>query len=191
MKQCETLSLQRQWPVNKLGCRAQLQLPLILHPPPRLLSLSVGMYPHLKGNCVTHSTHAIFRRKKSCGFVPPSDFRLFTSSLSHPPRGLCSVGWLVADTLYSLVNTTDPQKPPRKIPQGSVPLKLLSCCERSGLLDKSVVPPVFKAKAAVYNLSTLDGIFIPTCSQLQVYINPDISIQSDSQSFATDVMEVF
>lgn len=52
-------------------------------PPPCLSSLPLrGMYPHLKGRCVTHSTHAIFRRKK---VVPPSDFRLFSSSLSHPP----------------------------------------------------------------------------------------------------------
>lgn len=88
-----------------------------------------GIDPLLKGHCVTHSTHAIFRRKRSWEFVPPSDFRLFSSSLSHP---LWAVWCWWTCCRYAILSPQHnrpnfyllgaSQKAPWKIPQGSGPL---------------------------------------------------------------------
>lgn len=107
MKQCATLSPSRQWPVNKLACRVQLPPPLILpHLLACLLSLSGGDV-FSSQRPLRHSFYTCyFQAEESCSsfwFLP-----LFIFSLSLIPRRLCCVGWLVADILYSLLNTTDP-----------------------------------------------------------------------------------
>lgn len=108
MKQCATLSLPRQWPVNKPCCRAQLHPPLILPHLLCLLSLSGGMYPHLKGHCVTHSTLDMLF---SGGRKVASLFLLLISASFHLhsliPRRLWSVGGLVAAIPYSHINRSN------------------------------------------------------------------------------------
>lgn len=143
MKQCITLSLPKQWPVDKLGCRAHI------HHPHTSFSVSSfsrgGVHPCLKSHYVTPSTNAILRRKRSCEFFPASDFTCF-----HPHSLIPRLCWRTR-CRYTILSHHQIPHASQKAPLKMLPQSFCSCwpvmsCFRDGMCRIKVwASPLFKA----------------------------------------------